>query len=281
MINVRRKKLVVLAALLIVSTLFVATAWATLALIQPPEAAFEQREGQLSAIPAVHPAESRSRAPEPATIALFGTTGIFGFLVRLVRKSYRTFKRGCDVALSVVALIILSPLCLIVAALVKLTSRGPVFYTQTRVGKDGGLFKIFKFRTMRVDAEKGTGAVWAAANDNRLIPAGKFIRKAHLDEIPQFVNVLRGEMSIIGPRPERPEFVSQFKEQMTDYPKRVGVMPGITGLAQVWHKYDESIKDVKKKLKYDLLYIRKICLWTDVLIMLRTVRVVFTGEGAR
>lgn len=134
---------------------------------------------------------------------------------------------------------------------------------------------------MRVDAEKETGPVWAEHNDPRLIPIGRFLRKAHIDEIPQFINILKGEMSLIGPRPERPVFVQKFKEEITDYEKRLAVKPGLTGLAQVWHTYDATIEDVRKKIKYDLLYIKKLCLWTDVRILFRTVRVVFTGEGAR
>jgi lipopolysaccharide/colanic/teichoic acid biosynthesis glycosyltransferase len=134
---------------------------------------------------------------------------------------------------------------------------------------------------MKPDAEKTTGPVWAVQNDNRLIPCGKFIRKAHIDEIPQFINCLKGEMSIIGPRPERPVFVEKFSKEITDYQKRLAVKPGITGLAQVWHHYDETIQDVRKKIKYDILYIKKMCLWTDVLIMTRTIYVVLTGEGAR
>jgi len=201
--------------------------------------------------------------------------------IGLFRKTYTLSKRGIDITGSVSALIIFSPILLLTALWIKLTSKGPVFYTQTRVGKDGQYFEIFKFRTMRVDAEKATGPVWASKNDVRLLPAGKFIRKAHIDEIPQFVNCLKGDMSIIGPRPERPIFVERFKEEIPDYTKRLNVKPGITGLAQVRHRYDETIDDVRKKIKYDLLYIKKMCLWTDVLILARTVRVVFTGEGAK
>ena len=190
-------------------------------------------------------------------------------------------KRGIDILGSVIAIVLFSPLVLLVAILVKLTSRGPILYTQTRVGVNGDEFKIYKFRTMRTDAEKDSGPVWAKANDSRLTPIGNFLRKSHIDEIPQFVNVLRGEMSIIGPRPERPIFVEQLKKQIDGYEKRLMVKPGITGLAQVWHRYDETIEDVKKKIRYDLLYIKKMCLWTDVRIMFRTVRVVLTGEGAR
>ena len=134
---------------------------------------------------------------------------------------------------------------------------------------------------MKVDAEKDTGPVWAAANDNRITPVGGFLRKMHIDELPQLFNIVRGEMSLIGPRPERPVFVEKFKEEIPNYEQRLAVKPGITGLAQVWHRYDETIEDVKKKLRYDLLYIRRMCFWADFSILLRTVRVVVSGEGAR
>lgn len=218
--------------------------------------------------------------PEPNTLALFGS-GLFTMLLTFFRRTYSLTKRTIDIIGSVIALILFSPIFLVTALLIKLTSKGPIFYTQTRVGKDGQNFEIYKFRTMKVDAEQATGPVWAAKNDNRLIPAGKFIRKAHIDEMPQFVNVIMGNMSIIGPRPERPIFVEQFKKEISDYTKRLDVKPGITGLAQVWHHYDETIDDVRKKIKYDILYIKKMCFWTDVRILARTVRVVFTGAGAR
>jgi len=222
----------------------------------------------------------RTRAPEPSTMALFGS-GVIGMMISFVRRTYHIAKRTIDIVGSLIAFVVLSPLFIFAIVLIKLTSKGPVLFTQERVGKDGAIFKIYKFRTMKVDAEKETGPVWAAKNDNRLIPVGQFLRKAHIDEIPQFINVLKGEMSIIGPRPERPIFVEKFKKEISDYEKRLTIKPGITGLAQVWHKYDETIADVRKKIKYDLLYIRKVCLWTDLRIILRTVRVVFTGEGAR
>ena len=222
----------------------------------------------------------KSRAPEPSTLALFGS-GLMGMLISFVRKTYHAAKRVIDILISILAIIVLSPLFLLMAILIKITSSGPVIFTQMRVGRNGRLFKIFKFRTMHSNAEDKTGPVWAAENDSRLIPCGRFLRKTHIDEIPQFFNVLRGEMSVIGPRPERPEFVSQFKQEICDYEKRLAVKPGITGMAQVWHKYDETIRDVRKKIKYDLLYIKKYCLWTDILILLRTFRVVVTGEGSR
>jgi len=211
---------------------------------------------------------------------LFGS-GILGMVVSFVRKTYCIVKRAFDIVASVFGIVLLSPLFLLTAILIKCTSHGPILFSQTRVGKDGRLFEIYKFRTMRVDAEKETGPVWAADNDSRLIPVGRFLRKAHIDEIPQFINILKGEMSLIGPRPERPVFVQKFTEEITDYQKRLAVKPGLTGLAQVWHRYDETIQDVRKKIKYDILYIKKLCLWTDLRILLRTVRVVFTGEGAR
>jgi len=226
------------------------------------------------------PTVSKTYAPEPDTLALF-TSGLLTMLLAFFRRTYALTKRGIDIIGSLLALILLSPLLLLTVLLIKLTSRGPIFYTQTRVGLNGKDFDIYKFRTMKVDAEKGTGPVWAAKNDDRLVPAGRFIRKAHIDEIPQFVNVIKGEMSIIGPRPERPVFVEQFKKTIPDYSKRLHVKPGITGLAQVWHHYDDTIEDVRKKIKYDILYIKKMCFWTDLLILARTVRVVITGAGAR
>ena len=158
--------------------------------------------------------------------------------------------------------------------------QGPVFYSQIRSGKDGIPFEIYKFRSMKVDAEKNTGAVWAQSKDDRITPIGRFLRKSRVDEIPQFINVLKCDMSIIGPRPERPVFVDQLKVQITDYPKRLSVKPGITGLAQVCHRYDQNIMDVRKKVKYDILYIKKMSAGTDINIVARTFGVILTGFGA-
>lgn len=222
----------------------------------------------------------KSHAPEPTTLMLFAS-GLLSMIVGFFRRTYAMFKRGIDIIGSVAGLVILSPVLVVVGAIIKITSPGPILYTQIRVGKNGEHFKIYKFRSMRTDAETGTGPVWASKNDNRLIPIGKFIRKTRIDEIPQFFNVLKGDMSIIGPRPERPTFVEQFKKEITDYDKRLNVKPGITGLAQVWHHYDEDISDVRKKIKYDILYIKNVCFWTDMSILARTVRVVLTGAGAK
>ncbi len=264
-----------------VFALSVTSAWATLALVSSHDTAAPTAiKADVSQIPETMSQKFIARAPEPATMVMFGG-GFLGMMIGFIRKTYAFTKRVLDVIAVMIGSIILSPLLLLTALLVKLTSKGPALYSQVRVGKDGTLFKIYKFRTMKVDAEKETGPIWAAANDNRLTPIGGFLRKAHIDELPQLVNIFKGEMSLIGPRPERPVFVEKFKEDITDYGKRLHVKPGITGLAQVWHRYDETIEDVKKKLKYDLLYVKKMCLQADFNIMMRTFRVVVTGEGAR
>jgi len=222
----------------------------------------------------------KSHAPEPSTLfLLFGGLGMM--VVRFVRTSFDKFKRMMDIFLSAIGLTITMPLLALAAILIKLTSKGPVIYKQDRVGKDGEIFRIYKLRTMRVDAEKNTGAVWATENDPRITPIGRLLRKARIDEIPQLLNVSKGEMSIIGPRPERPEMVRDFKTMICDYEKRLVVKPGITGIAQIFHKYDETIADVRKKIKYDILYIKKMCLLTDLSILAQTFVVVLTGKGAR
>lgn len=274
------KEISLLVLLLLSSTLVITSAWATMTMIdyQGQQEIYPLNDNQKNVLES--PDSPRSRAPEPSTLALLGS-GFLGMIISFVRRTYYIAKRVFDVLVSAAAIIILSPLFLLATLLIKTTSKGPIIFTQIRVGKDGQLFKIFKFRTMKVDAEKETGPVWAAQDDPRLIPVGKFLRKSHMDEIPQFFNVLRGEMSVIGPRPERPEFVAELKKKIPEYEKRLLVKPGITGLAQVWHRYDETVEDVRKKIKYDLLYIKKVCLWTDLRIFLRTFRVVLTGEGAR
>jgi lipopolysaccharide/colanic/teichoic acid biosynthesis glycosyltransferase len=222
----------------------------------------------------------KSRAPEFSSLFLF-LSGAIGVFVRFVRKSFERLKRMIDVFFALVGLVFASPIIFVAGLLIKLTSRGPIIYRQERVGRFGQVFKIYKLRTMHVDAEKETGAVWAKINDSRITAVGRVLRKTHLDEIPQLLNVLKGEMSIVGPRPERPELVRDLKALICDYEKRLLVKPGITGLAQVWHKYDETIEDVKKKIKYDLLYIKKMCLLVDLRILANTVIVVLTGRGAR
>ena len=228
----------------------------------------------------IHDTSTRGRAPEPSTIVLMGS-GFLAALVRFARRRFEEFKRGFDIIVSIVGLILSLPFLGIAMILVKVASKGPIFFRQIRVGRDGQIFELFKLRTMVCDAEKQTGPVWAKENDPRVTSVGKFLRKSHIDEIPQLINVLKGEMSLIGPRPERPEFVSHLSQEICDYQKRLKVRPGITGLAQVKHTYDATIKDVRKKVKLDLLYIKRMCFLTDFRILLNTVAVVLTGKGAR
>jgi len=233
-------------------TLFVVTAWAATISIVEPYNASNSADIVKTVDSTVETGQTpKARAPEPSTIILFGS-GLFGMIVSFVRKTYHATKRLLDIIAGILGLVVLSPLFLVTAILIKLTSKGPVFYKQIRVGKSGKAFWIYKFRTMHVDAEKETGPVWATENDERYIPCAKFLRKSHIDEIPQFVNILNGDMSLIGPRPERPVFVDKFKDEIENYEKRLEVKPGLTGLAQVWHRYDETIEDVKKKIKYEL-----------------------------
>ena len=211
--------------------------------------------------------------------------------------------RAINVIIAGIALLLLAPVCVLVALLVKLTSPGPVFYTQTRVGLDrrwrrppadadgtdderrledlgGQPFTILKFRSMRVDAEASGAAVWATKHDPRITPVGRMLRKTRLDEVPQLINVLRGEMNIVGPRPERPSIVVRLREHVGEYPVRHRVKPGITGWAQINHSYDASIEDVRTKVRYDLEYIRQQGMGFDLKIMLLTVPVMVFKRGA-
>jgi lipopolysaccharide/colanic/teichoic acid biosynthesis glycosyltransferase len=201
-------------------------------------------------------------------------------LSALARKSFVDFKSSIDFTFALVIFVVTLPILALCALLVKLSSRGPVFFKQTRVGQDGKLFEIIKLRTMKVNAEAETGPVWARDNDPRVTLVGRFLRKSHLDELPQVINVLRGEMSLVGPRPERPIFVSEFNTSIPQYYRRLSVKPGITGLAQVRYKYDETMEDVRKKLAYDLLYIRKMCWYLDLTIIFLTIGKVL-DKGAK
>jgi exopolysaccharide biosynthesis polyprenyl glycosylphosphotransferase len=189
-------------------------------------------------------------------------------------------KRIMDVVVAASILLFGLPLWCIVAAAIKLNSPGPAVYSQVRVGQNGRNFTMLKFRSMFQDAEKHTGPAWATEKDPRITPVGRFIRKTRLDEIPQFINVLKGEMSLVGPRPERPFFVEQLKLEIPWYVRRIKMKPGVTGWAQVKHKYDSSIEDVKQKVMYDLYYFENMSLMLDIKIILRTFLVVFTGKGA-
>ncbi len=212
------------------------------------------------------------------------TNQIYGFpLIKLFPSPMSPLEEGVkrlmDIVFSLVGIIISLPISIIVAILIKLDSKGPVLFKQERVGKDGQVFKILKFRTMIHNAEKHTGPTWAKKNDSRITRIGKFLRRTRIDEIPQFINILKGEMSLVGPRPERPYFVEQFKKQIPLYTNRLKVKPGLTGYAQVKHKYDASLDDVKEKLKYDLYYIENMSIRLDIKIILRTIWIVlFPGD---
>ncbi|MFL2120885.1 sugar transferase [Marinilactibacillus psychrotolerans] len=181
-------------------------------------------------------------------------------------------KRVIDVVFSIVFLIATSPIMLITAILIKMTSPGPIFYKQVRITKDGNEFSILKFRTMSATAEKDSGPVLAKSNDSRVTPLGSYLRSLRIDELPQLINVLKGDMSVVGPRPERPFFVDQFKELNPSYYLRHNVRAGITGYAQVYGKY---ASDFNSKLNFDLLYIKKYTLLLDVKIMLQTIKILF------
>jgi len=207
--------------------------------------------------------------PEPITMAVMGG-GLTGLTLRFARRGFREIKRALDVLGASLLLIILGPVTLFFAALIKLTSKGTAFFRQVRVGEGGKLFQIVKLRTMRIGAEKATGPVWARKRDSRITRLGSFLRKTHIDEFPQLINVLRGEMSLIGPRPERPFFVNRFRREIPNYEQRLAVKPGITGLAQVRYKYDESLIDVRNKLTYDLVYVKRMSWLMDARILLWT-----------
>jgi sugar transferase (PEP-CTERM system associated) len=190
-------------------------------------------------------------------------------------------KRALDIICALVGLILAAPLLAITAALVKLTSPGPALYHQKRVGLHGREFTVHKFRSMRQDAEAGTGAVWATAGDARVTAVGKFIRRTRLDEIPQLWNVLIGDMSMVGPRPERPEFVGQLTEQIPFYGLRHSVRPGVTGWAQVRYTYGASVEDAMEKLQFDLFYIKHMTLPFDLFVLISTVKTVILRRGAQ
>lgn len=234
--------------------------------------------------------------------------------VQCLSPATRRLKRVLDVVAAIGLLLLLWPVMLLTALAVRLTSRGPVIYRQTRVGLNlrasrpdrrqragdppppledrrtpgrdrrqqqtyGRHFTLYKFRTMRIDAE-AAGAQFATKGDPRVTPIGRFLRKTRLDELPQLWNVLKGEMSLVGPRPERPVFIEQLSEQIPDYLARLGLQPGLTGVAQVVNGYDNDLESFRRKVAFDLLYLQNCCLLNDLKILLRTVRVVLTGSGA-
>jgi len=188
-------------------------------------------------------------------------------------------KRALDIFASSLGLVLAAPLALMVMALIRLTSPGPVFYKQERVGQHGRIFTVFKFRSMRVDAEHGTGPVWATKNDTRATPVGRFLRRTRLDEIPQLWNALRGDMSMVGPRPERPGFVADLTKQIPFYGQRHVVKPGVTGWAQVKYTYGASVEDALEKLQYDLYYIKNMSPRLDTLITVETIKTCLSMRG--
>jgi exopolysaccharide biosynthesis polyprenyl glycosylphosphotransferase len=190
---------------------------------------------------------------------------------------YFSIKHVADKLLAVIALIILFPIVFLVAVAIKVESKGPIFYFQERVGLDGKIFKVIKLRSMRNDAEIN-GAQWAQTNDPRVTRVGDFIRKTRIDEIPQFINILKGEMSLIGPRPERPMFTDIFNKEIPGFRNRLLVKPGLTGWAQVNGGYEISPKE---KLIFDMYYINNIGIILELVIIFKTIKVVFTGNGAR
>ena len=183
--------------------------------------------------------------------------------------------------LGIVGTIATLPIMVVVALLVKLSSPGPILFRQTRVGLRGSHFVLYKFRSMYADAEARTGAVWATKNDPRITPIGRWLRKLRLDELPQFFNVLRGEMSLVGPRPERPEFCAMLEEKIPFYKQRHWVRPGITGWAQINHKYGDTIEDSMIKLEYDLYYIKNLAPALDAYIIFHTIKVMLLSRGAQ
>ena len=176
--------------------------------------------------------------------------------------------------------VVAAPFAAAAALLVKLTSRGPALYSQTRVGLDGRVFRIYKIRTMHHNCEAASGVRWAAARDPRVTFVGRVLRRTHLDELPQLWNVLKGDMSFVGPRPERPEFVSQLSEQIRFYGQRHVVRPGLTGWAQVSYTYGASTEDALQKLQYDLYYIKNLSIALDLYIILETIKTVVLRRGA-
>ncbi len=201
-----------------------------------------------------------------------------GFKINSTMKFY---KRIFDIICSLTGLIFTLPLYPVIAVLIRMDSKGPIFFKQVRVGEMEKDFMLYKFRTMRMDAEEGTGAVWAQTNDPRATRIGKILRKTRVDELPQLYNVLKGEMSFIGPRPERPEFVEKLRATVPYYSERHFVKPGITGWAQIRYPYGASAQDALEKLRYDLYYIKNMSIVLEMTIMLETVKVMLFGRGAR
>ncbi|WP_343347852.1 sugar transferase [Terrisporobacter petrolearius] len=190
---------------------------------------------------------------------------------------FKIYHRILDIIISIIGLVISIPMIIVFGFLIKKEDGGPIFYKQDRLGKDGKIIFIYKLRSMRINSETN-GAIWAEKNDPRITKVGKFIRKTRIDEIPQFLNILKGEMSVIGPRPERPTLTMEFNDEIPGFINRLVVKPGLTGYAQVHGGYEISPED---KIKEDLYYIKNRSVFLDLSILFKTVKVIFTGEGAR
>jgi lipopolysaccharide/colanic/teichoic acid biosynthesis glycosyltransferase len=194
--------------------------------------------------------------PEPITIVGVGM-GFLALTSHLARRYFETAKEVADILLGFVALVLCFPVLAVCAVIIKLSSTGPIFYKQKRVGKGGKPFMMYKLRTMYSDAELATGAVWAARGDSRIAPGCNWMRGSHVDELPQLINVIKGQMSLVGPRPERPEILTELEKTYPDVRKRLAVRPGITGLAQVRNGYDTTVEAFRAKLEADLEYIER------------------------
>ncbi len=220
----------------------------------------------------------RSHAQVPvdslkASWLVYGEGFVQGPLRRLAKRTF-------DIASSMLLLAIAAPVMVLAAVAIKIDSRGPLLYRQERVGLGGARFQCVKFRSMRTDAESDGVARWATKNDNRVTRVGAILRKTRIDELPQLISVLSGKMSIVGPRPERPEFVAKLREQIPFYDLRHGVKPGVTGWAQVRYTYGASVEDARKKHQFDLYYLKNNSIWLDLQILVETVTVVLFREGA-
>jgi lipopolysaccharide/colanic/teichoic acid biosynthesis glycosyltransferase len=213
-------------------------------------------------------------SPDRVRVELIARLPTTGYPV-VARNWYVNCKRAFDFLLSLVMLVIAAPVIALCILLVRLTSRGPGLYTQTRVGLRGRVYRIFKIRTMYHDCEKRSGPRWSQAGDPRVTPLGRFLRRTHLDELPQLWNVLRGEMSLVGPRPERPEFIPTLAQAIPCYRERQNVRPGVTGLAQVQLPPDTDLDSVRRKLACDLHYAQHLSFWLDFRLLLATAAKVF------
>jgi len=196
-------------------------------------------------------------------------------------RFHKAYKRAASILVSIAGLALTLPLLPFIVLAIKLTSAGPVFYRQKRVGCDGVIFNCYKFRTMRADAEADTGATWALDDDPRITRVGKFLRMSRLDEIPQLWNVLKGDMSLVGPRPERPEFTELLSREIPYYQLRHTIRPGITGWAQIRYRYANTLEDAREKLRYDLFYIKNMSIGLDLLVFFQTIKVILFSQGAK